>query len=268
MTSFQYALQPKFVSHSGNATDCALDLAHARVYDGSMTEHNEAILTSAPAALAEQAKAYLNKVYMWMSASLLVTAGMAIYAANSRDTIMWVAEHPIMLAIGTIALVFIMSLCRNILTSGALAVLFMVFSAVEGLLFGPLLIAYTSQSLGLTFACTAGMFGAMALYGAFTKRNLGTMGRTLFMLLIGLIIAGIANIFWGNSTMDLIVSAVGVIVFALFTAYDTQNILREGLYCEDEDQRRKGAILGALNLYLDFINLFLYLLRFLGRFKD
>ena len=81
-------------------------------------------------------------------------------------------------------------------------------------------------------------------------------------------IAGIANIFWGNSTMDLIVSAVGVIVFALFTAYDTQNILREGLYCEDEDQRRKGAILGALNLYLDFINLFLYLLRFLGRLKD
>ena len=238
------------------------------MYDEGMTEQNEVLLTGNREALAAQAKAYLNKVYMWMAVSLLVTAISAGYAANSRDTIMWVAEHPIMLCIGTIGIVLIMSFCRNMLTSGALTVLFMLFSALEGLLFGPLLIAYTTQSLGITFACTAGMFGGMALYGAFTKRNLSTLGRTLFMLLIGLIIAGIVNMFWGNSTMDLIVSAIGVVVFAVFTAYDTQRLLQEGLFCEDEDQRRKGAILGALNLYLDFINLFLYLLRFLGRLKD
>ncbi len=233
-----------------------------------MTDQTQTLPASTPGAATALAKAYLNKVYLWMSVSLLLTALCAVYAANSRDTLMWVAEHPILLCISTLGVVLVMSFCRNILTSGALGVLLLLFSALEGLLFGPLLIVYTQQSLGLAFGCAAGMFGAMALYGACTKRNLGTLGRTLFMLLIGLIIAGIANIFWGSNTLDLIVSAVGVVVFALFTAYDTQNILREGLFCTDEDQRRKGAILGALSLYLDFINLFLYLLRFLGRTEE
>ncbi|MBQ1960472.1 MAG: Bax inhibitor-1/YccA family protein [Akkermansia sp.] len=233
-----------------------------------MTPYEEAISPASAQAMAAMAKAYLNKVYTWMAVSLLITAGVAVYAANSLDTIRWVMEHPILLCVGSIGIVLIMSFCRNMLTSGALAVLFLVFSAAEGLLFGPLLLAYTSQSIGLAFGCAAGMFGAMALYGACTKRNLSTMGRTLFMLLIGLIIAGIANMFWGNSTFDLIASGIGVIVFALFTAYDTQRLLQEGLFCEDEDLRRKGAILGALTLYLDFINLFLYLLRFLGRSND
>ncbi len=230
-----------------------------------MNQYDEALPAVSAEAMAAMAKAYLNKVYMWMAVSLLLTAGVAVYAANSLDTIRWAMEHPIMLCIGTIGIVCIMSFCRNMLTAGALAVLFLLFSALEGLLFGPLLIAYTSQSIGLAFGCAAGMFGVMALYGAFTKRNLSTLGRTLFMLLIGLIIAGVANIFWGNSTFDLITSAIGVVVFALFTAYDTQRLLQEGVFCTDEDQRRKGAILGALTLYLDFINLFLYLLRFLGR---
>ena len=233
-----------------------------------MTPYEEAISPASAQAMAAMAKAYLNKVYTWMAVSLLITAGVAVYAANSLDTIRWVMEHPILLCVGSIGIVLIMSFCRNMLTSGALAVLFLVFSAAEGLLFGPLLLAYTSQSIGLAFGCAAGMFGAMALYGACTKRNLSTMGRTLFMLLIGLIIAGIANMFWGNSTFDLIASGIGVIVFALFTAYDTQRLLQEGLFCEDEDLRRKGAILGALTLYLDFINLFLYLLHFLGRSND
>ena len=233
-----------------------------------MTPYEEAISPASAQAMAAMAKAYLNKVYTWMAVSLLITAGVAVYAANSLDTIRWVMEHPILLCVGSIGIVLIMSFCRNMLTSGALAVLFLVFSAAEGLLFGPLLLAYTSQSIGLAFGCAAGMFGAMTLYGACTKRNLSTMGRTLFMLLIGLIIAGIANMFWGNSTFDLIASGIGVIVFALFTAYDTQRLLQEGLFCEDEDLRRKGAILGALTLYLDFINLFLYLLRFLGRSND
>lgn len=230
-----------------------------------MSQYEDALPIVADKATAALAKAYLNKVYLWMAVSLLLTAGVAVYAANSRDAMIWVSEHPILLCIGTIGIVLVMSFCRNKLTSGALAVLLFSFSALEGLLFGPLLIIYTSQSIGLAFGSAAGMFGVMALYGAFTKRNLSTLGRTLLMLLIGLIVAGIINIFWGNSTMDLIVSAIGVIVFALFTAYDTQRLLQEGLCCTDEDQRRKGAVLGALNLYLDFINLFLYLLSFLGR---
>ncbi len=210
-----------------------------------------------------RARAFLNKVYLWMAASLMLTAGVAWYAANDMALLSWTIQHPWLLFIATIGIIVVMSFGASRLTSGALSILLMTFAALEGLLFGPILIAYTQTSLALTFACTAGMFGAMGLYGAITKTNLSTLGRTLWMLLIGLIIATVANYFLGNSTLDLIISGVGVIVFALFTAYDTQKIM-ELSHCEDEDVRSKGAVLGALNLYLDFINLFLFLLRFLG----
>ncbi len=213
---------------------------------------------------AALAKAYLNKVYSWMAVSMLVTAGAAIYAMGSDKMLTWSVNNFIWLIVGTLACILVMAFGRRSLTAGALGVLFLTFSALEGLLLGPVLSMYTTQSLGLTFACTAGMFGAMALYGAATKRNLSGLGRTLMMLLFGLIIAGIANIFFGSSTADLIISGVGVVVFALFTAYDTQRILAEGAWLTDDYERSKGAIMGAVSLYLDFLNLFLYLLRFLG----
>ncbi len=213
------------------------------------------------------ARTFLSKVYLWMAATLLLTAAVAWYATQNEELLFWTQEHLWIPVIGTLAIVLVMSFGAAKLTSGALSVLLITFAAVEGLLFGPILLIYTPDSLALTFTCTAGMFGAMGLYGAFTKTDLSTLGRTLLMLLIGLIIAGVANIFWGNSTFNLICSGVGVIVFALFTAYDTQRILEIGL-CGDEEMRRKGAVLGALNLYLDFINLFLHMLRFLGRAND
>lgn len=212
----------------------------------------------------EQVSAYVNKVYLWMAATLLVTAGVAAYTTTSLETITWVADHMLLLSLGMIGVVLVMSFGASRLTSGALGVLLLVFSAVEGLLFGPILIVYTQTSVATAFAVTAGMFGAMAIYGATTKRDLSGMGGTLMMLLFGLIIAGVVNIFWGNGMMQLITCGVGVVVFALFTAYDMQNILKAGLYVTDEEQRNKGAIMGALALYLDFINLFLYLLRLLG----
>ena len=220
------------------------------------------------AITSDMAKAYLNKVYLWMSASLLVTAGMAVYTAQSMEMLTWVSEHMLMVLLGMIGIILVMSFGARALTAGALGVLLMVFAAVQGLIFGPILTAYTQESLGITFACTAGMFGAMALYGAMTTRDLSGMGRTLMMLLFGLIIAGIVNMFWGNGLFDFIASCVGVVVFALFTAYDTQRILQEGLLVTDSNMRSKGAIMGALTLYLDFINLFLYLLRFFGRADD
>ncbi len=198
-----------------------------------------------------------------MSACLAITAGVAWYTVNNQAALEWAMGHMMLLCVSTLILVVVMSFARNTLTRGALSVLLLTFAAAQGMLFGPILLAYTQESLALAFACTAGMFGAMGLYGAFTKTDLGTLGRTLFMLLIGLIIAGVANIFWGNSTFDLICSGVGVIVFSLFTAYDTQRILAIGL-SGDEELRGKEAVLGALSLYLDFINLFLYMLRFLG----
>lgn len=199
-----------------------------------------------------------------MSVTMLVTAGTAIYALQSAEMLTWIVSHKLLLVLGSIAVILTMLFAARRLTAGALAALLIVFAVAEGLLFGPILCFYTQESLGLTFACTAGMFGAMSLFGAMTKINLSSWGRGLFMALLGLIIAGIANIFWGNGLMELIISAAGVIIFSMLTAYDTQKLLQEGLY-GTEEERNKGAILGALSLYLDFLNLFLYLLRFLGR---
>lgn len=210
------------------------------------------------------ARAYLNKVYAWMAATMLVTAGTAIYALQSAEMLTWVNSNLWLLILGSIGVIIVMCLAARRLTAGALGILLMVFAVAEGLLFGPILCHYTQESLGLTFACTAGMFGAMSLFGTITKINMSSWGRGLTMGLIGLIIAGIANAFWGNSVIELVISAAGVVLFSILTAYDTQKLLQEGLY-GTEEERSKGAILGALSLYLDFINLFLYLLRFLGR---
>lgn len=221
---------------------------------------NNTLTAAGSAALA---KAFLNKVYLWMAVCMLLTAGIAAYSAQDLETIVWVGKHPLLLALGTIGIVVVMSFGANLLSSGALTVLLLTFAALQGLLFGPLLIAYEMDSIAKAFSCTAVMFGAMSIYGAVTKRNLSTLGRTLFMLLIGLIVASIVNIFLGSSFMEFGISCAGVIIFALFTAYDTQKLLEIGL-SDDETVRRKGAVLGALTLYLDFINLFLMLLRFFG----
>lgn len=213
---------------------------------------------------AARAKAFLNRVYLWLALCMLLTAGVAAYTAQDLEASLWVAEHQLLLALGTIGLVVFMSFAANRLTSSALTLLLLVFAALQGILFGPLLIAYQLPSVGKAFGCTAAMFGAMSIYGTLTKRNLSTMGRTLFMLLIGLIIASIINIFWGNGITDFCISCAGVVIFALFTAYDTQNLLKIGL-SNDTALQNKAVPLGALSLYLDFINLFLMLLRLFGR---
>ncbi len=210
------------------------------------------------------ARAYLNKVYGWMSLTMLVTTVVAVYSTHNDTLNLFTSSHPLLILFAGLGIVVAMSLGRHRLGVGTLTVLLVLFSALEGLLFGPVLQFYTQESLALTFACTAGTFGVTAIYGACTKRNLSVMGRTLFMILLGLIICMILNAFWGNGTFDMILSAVGVVLFSLLTAYDTQMLLQEGLALHEEESRAKGAILGALSLYLDFINLFLYLLRFLG----
>ena len=213
---------------------------------------------------AARAKAFLNKVYMWLAVSMLITAGVAAYAAQDMDSLIWVADHRLLLCLSTLGLVVIMSFAANKLSVGAITALLLVFAALQGLLFGPILISYGLDSVGKAFGCTAAMFGAMSIYGTVTKRNLSTLGRTLFMLLIGLIVAMIINIFWGNGVFDTIICCAGVLIFAVFTAYDTQNLLKIGL-SNDTELQKKAAVLGALELYLDFINLFIYLLRLLGR---
>lgn len=212
---------------------------------------------------AALAKAFLNKVYLWMAVCMLLTAGVAAYTAQDVQSLVWVSQNSWLVFLGTLGIVLIMSFGANRLSTGALTILLLAFAGIQGLLFGPILIAYKMDSIAQAFGCTALMFGAMSIYGAVTKRNLSTMGRTLFMLLIGLIIASVVNAFWGNGLTDFVISCAGVVIFALFTAYDTQRLIELGT-CDDETVRSKGAVLGALSLYLDFINLFLMLLRLFG----
>lgn len=209
------------------------------------------------------AKAFLSKVYAWMAVAMLVTAGVAIYSAKTPKLLFMALENWGWIFLSAIVIIVCMSLFARRLPQSVLAVMLLAFAGIQGLLFGPILIAFTQASLATTFACTAGAFGSMSLYGALTKRDLGPWGRALSMVLFGLIICVVVNFFTKSSNVDLIISAVGVVLFSLYTAYDTQKILQEGLELEGEE-RSKGAIFGALTLYLDFINLFLYLLRFLG----
>lgn len=217
---------------------------------------------------ASLVRAYLNKIYLWMSIALMTTAIVAVYSASSDAALTWIQSgyNSIIVMIASIAIILTMVFAYNKLSSSALTILFITYSALTGLIFGPLLIFYTQQSLGLAFGCTAGTFGAMSLYGAFTKRNLSTVGRAAMMMLIGLIIASFANMFFGSSTLELIISLAGVGIFSILTAYDTQKLIQQGGILE-ANQQSKPAVMGALTLYLDFINLFLFLLRFLGREK-
>ena len=212
---------------------------------------------------------YMNKVYLWLAISMVISAGAAIYVENDDQLRHSVFDNRIAFCVGTLAIVLIMCFAARKLTSGAMKVLLLIYSVMQGAVLSPMLHYYSNQSLGLTFACTAGMFGAMALYGMCTKRNLSGWGRTLFMLTIGLFIAILANYFIiGSSMMSLGISAAGVIIFALFTAYDFQMLKEQGAYIIDPVEREKGVVLGALNLYINFYNIFIFLLRFLGSADD
>lgn len=213
---------------------------------------------------ATRARVFLNKVYMWLAVCMLLTAGVAAYAAQDIESLLWVGEHRLLVCLITLGIVVAMSFWANRMTVGALTLLLLVFAGLQGLLFGPVLICYGLDSVGKAFGCTAVMFGAMSIYGMVTKRNLSTWGRMLFMLLIGLLVAILVNIFWQNNMFDFAISCAGVVIFSLFTAYDTQNLLKIGL-SNDAEIKKKAVILGALNLYLDFINLFVMLLHFFNR---
>lgn len=163
-------------------------------------------------------------------------------------------------------MVFGISGAVNKISSPVATVLFYVYSLLNGVTFALIFAAYTPVSIFKTFLITAGVFGAMSVYGYFTNRDLTKIGSFLFMALIGLIIASVINIFWANSTLEWIVSIAGVLIFIGLTAWDTQKIKQMAQYNAIEPSRL--ATIGALSLYLDFINLFLYLLRFFGSSRD
>ncbi|MGL9735989.1 MAG: Bax inhibitor-1/YccA family protein [Symbiopectobacterium sp.] len=211
-------------------------------------------------------QAYMAQVYGWMTCGLLLTAFVSWYAAQSSAIMSFVFSSWITffgLIIAQLGLVFVISGMVQRLSSSVATGLFMLYSALTGLTLSCIFILYSGQSIASTFVITAGMFGAMSLYGYTTKRDLSGLGSMLFMCLIGIVLASLVNIWLKSDAFMWAVTYIGVLVFVGLTAYDTQKLknIGEQLSADDRDSFRKYAIAGALTLYLDFINLFLMLLR-------
>ncbi|NJB83917.1 Bax inhibitor-1/YccA family protein [Wenyingzhuangia aestuarii] len=215
---------------------------------------------------------FMNKVYAWMSGALLITAFVAWWAATTPAflEILYPPQGGInkILFYGLIGaelgLVVWLSARIQSMTAERASLLFILYSVLNGLTMSTIFLLYTSASISTTFFITAGTFGTMSFYGYTTKKDLTSWGNLLFMGLIGLIIATVVNMFLQSSVMAYILNYVGVLVFVGLTAYDTQKIKRMAGQMNSEEDAKKGAIMGALTLYLDFINLFLYLLRLFG----
>lgn len=207
-------------------------------------------------------RSFMNRVYAWMAVSLLVSAGTAAWAVTDMQLLLWVAQNMWLCLIGAFAVLLAMGFLSSRLSSSALGAMLLVFAAIEGLALGPAVAVAGSNALGTALACTAGTFAAMSIFGATTRINLQGFGRFFTMVLIGLIIAMLVNLFVQNSMMDLAISGIGVLLFSALTAYDTQKLNMIALSLEGED-RAKASIHGATQLYLDFLNLFLFILNLL-----
>jgi uncharacterized protein len=199
----------------------------------------------------------------WMFAGLLLTAGVAYLVSGSEQLLRQIASFWFLIFIGQIVLaVVIMGAIRRLSPTASL-LLFFVYAASMGLTIGLIVTLYTGESVVAAFVSSAAMFGAAALYGGVTKRDLTRMGGILFMALIGLIVASLVNLLLASSMIAWVISIAGVLIFTGLTAYDVQRIARGDLAAATGSQER-GAILAALFLYLDFINLFLFMLRLVG----
>lgn len=217
-------------------------------------------------SIAQTVSQVMKQVYMKMFLALLVTGFVSLWAAGSGTYLSLLAQHPyaIFIICGVeILLVIAISAAINKISSAMATTLFFVFAVVNGLSLAPIFLIYTSSSIASTFFITAATFGAMSLYGYFTDSDLSKFGSILYMALIGLIICVVVNIFVASSTLDWIISGAGVLIFVGLTAWDTQKIKQMALQSPYATDGRLATI-GALSLYLDFVNLFLYLLRFLG----
>jgi FtsH-binding integral membrane protein len=222
------------------------------------------------ARTAERVSAFLRAVYGWMAVGLGVTAVMAFFVASSPALINALVANRIVffaLMIGELGLVFYLSARVDKLAPSTASGLFLLYSALNGITLSVILLAYTGESIATTFVVTAGMFGGVAVFGSVTKRSLAGVGQFMMMGLIGLILASIVGIFWHNDALQFLISVVGVIVFTGLTAWDAQRLKQMGAAIA-EGQAGSYAVVGALSLYLNFINLFLMLLRFTGTRRE
>jgi len=213
---------------------------------------------------------FFNTVYAWMASGLALTAVVAWWVSTQPQLMRQIFQGPVLiiLVLAELGLVFAVSAGINRFSATTATVLFMIYSGLNGLTLSAIFVIYTKASLASTFVVTAGTFGAMSVYGFVTKRDLTSLGSMLFMALIGLILASVVNIFLGNETLYWIVTYAGVLIFVGLTAYDTQKLRNYAVQTGgNKEMSNRLAIYGALDLYLDFINLFLFLLRLMGNRK-
>ena len=211
----------------------------------------------------------LRNVYVWMTLALVITGFVSMYVAQSYQLVSFIFGNKLALwgmLIAELAVVFYLSARINSISFTKATVMFIIYSILNGATLASIFLVYTMSSIASTFFVAAGTFGVMALYGYVTKSDLTRIGNICLMALIGLIIATFVSLFWQNSMLQMIITYVGVILFVGLTAYDSQKIKRlltaDGIEVAEETQ--PIALLGAFTLYIDFINLFLYLLRLLG----
>jgi FtsH-binding integral membrane protein len=221
-------------------------------------------------ALADRATDFLTLVYGWMCAGLAITAAAAWYVASSPAIIHAISTNGALfwtLAITQIALVFVLSARVQQLSSSTAALLFVVYAIVTGATLSFVLRVFTGESVAGTFLVTAGTFAGLTIYGNVTKRDLGAFGQFVFMGLLGLILTSVVGVFWHSGALQFALSVLGVAIFSGLTAYDTQR-LKLMAFNVPADHAPSYAIVGPLALYLDFTNLFLFLLRFMGERRD
>ena len=237
--------------------------------DQNYYKSGEQMPPTPPTSVSSQISTVMTRVYLKMTLALVVTAFVSIWAA-SGEFLMYYATHSWLMWVLIIAefgiVIGVSSKIQTMDTSVA-SLLFYVFAVIIGLMLSPIFVIYTGTSIAKTFFITAGTFGAMSVYGYFTSNDLSKIGSYLTMALIGLIIASVVNIFLHSSGLDWIISIVGVLIFIGLTAWDTQQIKQMSQYAYGDTVSRIATI-GALSLYLDFITLFLYLLRFFGSSRD
>lgn len=212
---------------------------------------------------AELSNTFLVQSFGWMFAGLLLTAGIAAFVSNSPELIRTVGRSWWIVVIGQLGLgIGIQALMPRLNASLALG-LFFVFAATMGLTVGVIVTLYTVQSVITSFLGASAMFGAAAIYGATTKRNLNSIGGYLFMGMIGVFVASIVNLWLGSGPIGWAIALIGVVVFTVYTAYDVQKI-SYGDYAASLGSVEKASVLGAIHLYINFINIFLFLLRLMG----
>jgi FtsH-binding integral membrane protein len=225
---------------------------------------------STPYSTDERVTTFLRSVYGWMCAGLGITALVAFVVSSSPQLVVAIARNPFGrwgLLLAQLGLVVVLSARVQTMAAGTAALLFAIYSALTGVTFAFVLLAYTGESIASTFIVSAGMFGALALYGTTTSRSLAGWGQFLFMGLIGVVLASFVGLFWQNDGFQFVLGFVGVIVFTGLTAYDAQRLKQMAVSLPD-GRTGSYAIVGALTLYLDFINLFLMLLRFMGNRRN